>query len=432
MRILFLSHYFPPEVNAPASRTFEHCREWVLRGHEVHVLTCVPNHPAGKIYPGFKNRILQHELIDGIHVHRMFTAPAANAGFLGRSFNYSFYLLMATLVAPFLPKVDVVVSTSPQFFCGLAGYLVRLIKRVPWVLEIRDLWPESIVTVGAMAESRLTRALGWLESFAYRKADAIVSVTESFVPHIEARGGHGKVSVITNGVDLAFYSPDAVSAANSTELAEEFGISGKFVAAYVGTHGMAHGLDTILRAADRLRDVPDVVFLLAGDGAESGHLMQQRDEMRLGNVFIVGQQPKERMPGIWGLTNVSLVLLRKRAAFESVIPSKIFEAMGMARPIILGVRGESERIVEASGSGICIEPENDAELAAAVRQLALDPDRVRALGDAGRRYVEANYDRRRLAGRFEELLMRVTGTSAPAKRNPAIGSASAANEIDRG
>jgi glycosyltransferase involved in cell wall biosynthesis len=409
MRILFLTHYFPPEVNAPASRTFEHCREWARKGHEVHVVTCVPNHPAGRIYPGYRNRLLRHEEIAGIQVHRVLTMPAANAGFVGRSLNYVFYLLMATLVAPVLPRVDVVVSTSPQFLCGLAGYLVSRLKRVRWVLEIRDLWPESIVTVGAMKESPITRALGWLESFAYRKADAIVSVTESFVPHIEARGGAGKVTVITNGVDLDFYTP----APDGGSLAAEFGVEGKFVAAYVGTHGLAHGLDTILRTAERMRDDSRVAFLLAGDGAERERLIQRRDELRLGNVYIVGQQSKDRMPAIWALTDVSLVLLRKRATFESVIPSKIFEAMAMARPIILGVRGESQRIVESAGAGICIEPENDGELADAVRSLAGSPERARALGEAGRRYVEANYDRRRLAGRFEDLLKRVSGGVSP-------------------
>ncbi len=417
MRILFLTHYFPPEVNAPASRTFEHCREWVRNGHEVHILTCVPNHPAGRIYRGYRNRILQHETRDGIHVHRVLTLPAPNAGFIGRSLNYFFYLVMATLVAPFLPKPAVVVSTSPQFFCGLAGYLVSRLKRVPWVLEIRDLWPESIVTVGAMRESGITRALARLESFAYRKADAIVSVTESFVAHIEARGGRGKVTVITNGVDLKFFQP----VEDDQALATEFGVSGRFVAAYVGTHGMAHGLDTILRAAARLRDEPRVAFLLAGDGAERERLIQQRDALQLGNVFIVGQQPKERMPGIWALTDVSLVLLRKSPTFESVIPSKIFEAMGMARPIILGVRGESRRIVEAAGAGLCIEPENDAELADAVRQLANDPEHARALGATGRRFVERHYDRRVLAARYEQLLADVALPPPAGTISPSVG-----------
>ncbi|MCL4721309.1 MAG: glycosyltransferase family 4 protein [Gammaproteobacteria bacterium] len=418
MRILFLTHYFPPEVNAPASRTFEHCREWVSAGHEVHVLTCVPNHPAGRIYPGYRNRWLQTEEQHGIRVHRMLTIPAANAGFIGRTANYFFYLVMAVLVARSLPRADVAVSTSPQFFCGLAGFLVSRLKRVPWVLEIRDLWPESIVTVGAMQKENIAiRALRWLESFAYRKADAIVSVTESFVPHIEACGGAGKVTVITNGVDLEFFTPSE----DTAQLAREFGVAGRFVAAYVGTHGLAHGLDTVLLAADRLRDDPDIAFLLAGDGAERGNLLRKRDAMRLGNVFIVGQQPKERMPAIWALTDVSLVLLRRRAAFESVIPSKIFEAMGMARPIILGVRGESQRIVERAGAGLCIEPENDQALADAVRALARDRGHARALGLAGRRYVEENYDRRRLAARFESLLERVAGHS------PASGSAATAD-----
>lgn len=403
MRILFLTHYFPPEVNAPASRTFEHCREWVRRGHEVHVVTCVPNHPAGRIYPGYRNRLLGHETVDGIQVHRVLTVPAANAGYVGRSANYLFYMLMAILVAPFLPRVDVVVSTSPQFLCGLAGYLVSRLKRVPWILEIRDLWPESIVTVGAMKENWVTRFLGRLESFAYRKADAIVSVTESFVPHISARGGADKVTVITNGVDLDFYTP----ATDGARLAAEFGVDNRFVAAYVGTHGMAHGLDVILRAAARLQDDPNIAFLLAGDGAEREQLLKERDRLCLGNVFIVGQQSKDRMPGIWALTDVSLVLLRKRPTFESVIPSKIFEAMAMAKPIVLGVRGESQRIVEAAGGGLCIEPENDAELAEAVRQLAADPGRARDLGASGRRYVAENYDRRVLAGRFEALLARI-------------------------
>ncbi|MEO8225474.1 MAG: glycosyltransferase, partial [Gammaproteobacteria bacterium] len=150
MRILFLSHYFPPEVNAPASRTFEHCRAWARSGHEVSVVTNVPNHPAGRIYPGYRNALAQTETVAGIKVYRLWTFLAANRGVFRRSLGYFSYLAMAIVAAPFLPRVDVVVSTSPQFFCGLAGYFVSRIKRVPWVLEIRDLWPESIVAVGAV------------------------------------------------------------------------------------------------------------------------------------------------------------------------------------------------------------------------------------------------------------------------------------------
>jgi glycosyltransferase involved in cell wall biosynthesis len=302
--------------------------------------------------------------------------------------------------------VDIVISTSPQFFCGLAGFFVSHIKRVPWVLEIRDLWPESIVTVGALAPSRATRLLERLEAWAYRHADRIVSVTDSFVPRIAERAGDAaKISVIKNGVDLDFYRPDQ----DASALRAELGIGARFVAAYVGTHGMAHGLEVILRAADRLRDRPELLFLMAGDGAERARLLAEKERLRLDNVLMPGQLPKERMPALWALTDVSLVLLRDQPLFRTVLPSKLFEALGAAKPVILGVRGESAELLQASGAGICIEPENDAELAAAVSALAADRERCTALGRAGREYVQQHFDRRRLAARFEALLGEVVG-----------------------
>ncbi|MBM4196607.1 MAG: glycosyltransferase family 4 protein [Gammaproteobacteria bacterium] len=406
MRILFLSHYFPPEVNAPASRTYEHCRVWTSRGHDVSVLTCVPNHPTGKVYPGYRNGIMQRGTVAGINVYRMLTYVAPNKGFVRRTLNYTFYLLMAIFVAPFLPRTDVVISTSPQFFCGLAGYFVSRIKRVPWVLEIRDIWPESIVAVGAMRKSVWIRFLEWLEAFAYRHADHVVVVTESFRTHIEARGvSPAKITVIKNGVDLGFFSPRS----GASDVAEELGLSRKFVVSYVGTHGVSHGLETVLEAASLLRSTPDIVFLLVGDGARREAILRQRDEMELTNVIMLGQQPKVRMPGIWSATAVSLVLLRDQPLFRSVIPSKIFESMAMMKPIILGVAGESQRILDASGAGICIRPENARELAQAVRDFHADAGRREAMGRAGRDYAEANADRTRLAERYEALLEGLVG-----------------------
>lgn len=187
MHILFLSHYFPPEVNAPASRTFEHCRQWVRDGHRVTVVTCAPNHPRGNVYPGYRNALYAREEKEGVTVIRVWTYITANEGFLKRTLNYVSYLVAATLAAPFLPKVDVIISTSPQFFNGLAGYVVSRVKRTPWVLEIRDLWPESILAVGAIRNRTVIRALEWLELFAYRKADRIVPVTDAFQRYIQEK-----------------------------------------------------------------------------------------------------------------------------------------------------------------------------------------------------------------------------------------------------
>lgn len=422
MRILFLTHYFPPEVNAPASRTFEHCRAWVRHGHEVAVLTNVPNHPKGDLYPGYRNHWLRRETVAGIQVFRMLTYLVANRGIVRRSLSYFFYLVMTLLVMPRLPKADVVVSTSPQFFCGLAGYLVARARRIPWVLEIRDLWPDSIAAVGAVRRSLPLRALMWLVNFAYRKADRIVCVTDSFRDAIVAEGiPADKIVVIKNGVDLDFFEPGrgAVAYDGAAWLDR---LRGRFVVSYVGTHGMAHGLDTVLEAAELLRNSPEVVFLLVGDGAERERLVRQREIMRLSNLVMAPQQPKDQMPAIWDVTSVSVVVLKDQPLFETVIPSKIFESMAMGKPVILGVRGESQAMVEKSGAGICIQPESAFQLARAVRRLLANPAEREAMGQAGRRFVAGHFDRRVLAKRYEELLLglvqRPLGASSPAGGSP--------------
>lgn len=401
MRIVFFTHYYPPEVNAPASRTAEHVRVWARAGHDVVVVTCAPNHPNGKIYPGYDNRLYQMETIDGVRVVRVWTLIAANEGFLRRTMSYLSYAAAATVAIIWLDRPDVVVSTSPQFFCGLVGLVARTIRRTPWVLEIRDLWPESIVTVGAMRKGFVIRCLEWLEALAYRRANKIVSVTESFVPHIAARGGAPeKISVIKNGADLGFFS----ACVEENEPKARFGLQNRFVAAYVGTHGMAHGLDTILDAAELLRAAPHIVFLLVGDGAERRRLERLRLERRLDNVVMLGQQPKEAMPGVWAATDVSLILLRRDELFKTVLPSKMFEAMAMRRPIILGVEGEARMLLEEAGAGLAITPQSAEELAAAVTRLADDRELRARLGASGLMHVREHYDRAKLAARYLDLL----------------------------
>lgn len=401
MHIMFLTHYFPPEVNAPASRTFEHAREWVKAGHRVTIVTCAPNHPKGEVYPGYRNRFFQRETRDGIEIVRIWTWLARNEGFLLRTTNFVSYLVMATLVAPFLPRPDIVVSTSPQFFCGLAGWTVSRIKRRPWVLEIRDLWPESITAVGAVKSRFLIRILEGLERFAYRSCDKIVSVTDGFVDHFVKCGvPRDKVLVVKNGADLTRYVPQPKDDA----LLAEFGLQGKFVAAYFGTLGMAHKLSTVLEAAELSKDDPSLVYVIMGDGAERQRLAEGIEERRLTNVLMLDQQPKDRMPAFWGSIDASLVLLRKDDLFKTVIPSKIFEAMAMEKPIVIGVEGESRAIVEAAGAGIPIEPENAAELVAALKNLAADPARARAMGQAGKSYVAGHFDRRILAARLLAMM----------------------------
>ena len=402
MHILFLSHYFPPEVNAPASRTYENAKRWVRAGHKVTVLTCHPSHPGGVVYPGFKNSIGTWDEIDGIQVLRVGTYLSANKGFLKRIANYVSFMLSAVSQCWRVRDVDLVVSTSPQFFCGLGGYFVSRVKRCSWVLEIRDLWPESIVAVGAIGNRRIIQVLEGIESFMYRKADHIVSLTNAFKRHIMARGIPGdKISIITNGADLERFEPSE----RMNEVRRELGLpEGVFVASYIGTHGMAHGLGTVLRAAERLRDEPNVRFLLVGDGAERQKLLKEKEALDLKNVIMLDQQPKDRMPHFLAASDACLVLLIKSDLFKTVLPSKIFEAMAMKRPLVLGVEGESRELVEAGGCGICIEPENDLELSEALRTLAQDKAFAVKLGEQGREFVSAYYDREVLATRYLRIL----------------------------
>lgn len=416
MRILFLSHYFPPEVNAPASRTYEHCRQWVQKGHQVTVVTCAPNHPQGVVYDGYQNKLYQRSEIDGITVIRLWTYVTANEGFVKRTLNYVSYMFATLVAAPFLPTTDIVISTSPQFFNGLAGFVVSRLKRAPWTLEIRDLWPESILAVGAITNKTVIRILQYLELFAYRKADLIIPVTDAFKQYMLKKGiENEKIQVIKNGVDLEFYKENSnsedlsilqVSQKHDQDL-KEIDFTGKFVASYVGTHGMAHHLETVLEAAELVRDYPDIVFLLVGDGAERNTLLELKSKMDLDNVIMLEQQPKSTMPQLWQVSNVSLVLLKKSELFKTVIPSKIFESLAMKKPIILGVEGESKEIIEASNAGICITPEDHHQLANAVLKLYKDSALTKDFSENGRQFVENNFDRKVLAGNYLSLLEKV-------------------------
>lgn len=394
MHILAFSHYYPPEVNAPASRMSEHARTWVQMGHRVTIVTGAPNHPTGTLFPGYRNRLFQRETVDGVDVIRVWTLLAANQGFIRRSLNHLSFLLSVVLQGWRLPASDLILSTSPQFFCGLAGWFFKRRKR-PWVLEIRDLWPESIMAVGAVRRGLLIRAIEALEHFAYRHADLVVSVTDGFVPHIAAHRNGKPIIVIKNGVDLEQFGDRDANAADLFR--SEHGLGGKFVAAYIGTHGMAHRLDTLLDAAERLADRDDIRFLLVGAGAERDNLLAERDRRGLTNVIMLEQQPRPAMPAIWGATDAAVIHLRRIDTFKTVIPSKMFEAMASGCPIVMGVEGEAKALMEAGDAGIAVEPEDADALADAILVLANDPARATALGQNGSIFVRREFDREQLA-----------------------------------
>lgn len=407
MHILFLTDNFPPEVNAPASRTFEHCREWVRAGHQVTVITCAPNFPKGRVFDGYRNRLWQRETMDGIRVIRVWTYITANEGFARRILDYLSFMVSGAIAAMFTRRVDVVVGTSPQFFTACAAYVVGGLKGVPWIFELRDIWPESIKAVGAMRDSLAIRWLERLEMFLYRQAGRVVAVTHAFKRKLEQRGIDGnKIEVITNGVDLSRFEALPKDAA----LVKTLGLEGKFVAGYVGTHGLAHGLETLLDAAAILRETPgaeDVRLVLLGDGARKAALVADAAARGLNNLLFLDSVPKDQVPRYWSLLDVSVIHLRKTELFSTVIPSKLFECMGMGIPVLHGVAGESAEIVRREGVGVVFESENARQLVDALLRLRGDPVRYAELRENCLR-AAPTYDRKVLAGRMLVVITNVS------------------------
>ena len=402
MHILFLTDNFPPEGNAPASRTYEHAREWVKLGHDVTVITCAPNFPEGVLFDGYKNKWYQREVMEGIDVVRVKTYITANEGFVKRILDYISFGVMGGIAGLFQTRPDVIVSTSPQFFCACGAWVLSVVRWKPWVFELRDIWPASITAVGAMEKSTIIRVLEKLEMFLYRRADRIVAVTNSFKTELIERGIDGdKIDVVINGVDLSKYSP---ADTKDPALADQYGLAGKFVVGYIGTHGMAHALDKVLAAAALLQDNDDVRFLFAGGGAERASLERLAAERGLSNVVMMPRQPKEAMPAVWSLCDISLISLRDTPLFTKVIPSKIFESMGMGLPMVIACpAGEATDIIADTSSGVMVEPENPEALADCIAGLYSDRTRLAELASASSVSAKG-YDRARQAALMLDAL----------------------------
>ena len=380
MKILFLTENFPPESNAAATRVYERACYWADWGHQVTVITSAPNFPEGKLFTGFQNKWKQIETMSGIRVVRVKTYIAANRGVAHRTFDFLSFMVTGFLAALKEDRPDVIAATSPQFFTAVAGWAAGSVRGIPFVFELGDLWPASITAVGAMQKSFALEMVEKLELFLYRRSSAIAALTRSFKKNLVNRGiDHNKIAIVINGVDLTRYAPQQRNA----DLANEYGLTGKFVAGYVGTHGMAHALGNVLDAAELLKDDDNIRFLLAGAGAERNALIADATLRNLNNVVFMPRQAKENMPAVWSLCDVAVVHLKNSSVFAGVIPSKIFEAEAMGLPLLLSApEGEASRIVLEDGAGIHVPAEDPSALADAVLTLARDPKALQAYATA--------------------------------------------------
>jgi len=398
MNILFLSDNFPPEYNAPASRTYEHCREWVRLGARVTVITCAPNFPKGEVFPGYDNKWKQVDYVDGIKVIRVWSFISPNKGLFKRTLDFVSFAI-TSFIAGISVKCDIIVATSPQFFAAVSGCLLGMIKRKSWVMEVRDLWPESILAVEAVQIPWVISLLEKIELFLYRKAKKIIVVTESFKKSICARGiNPDKIFIVKNGVDISTYLPQEKNA----KLRQQLSINDKFVVGYLGTHGLAHSLDFIIKSISSIKD-NSFHFLFIGDGAVKKNIVQLSHDLQLTNVTFVDAVSKNEIPSYLAALDVSLVPLKKSPTFESVIPSKIFESAAMNIPILLGVNGETREIIEYYGAGLYFEPENEVDF---VNKLKLIRNEIESGNtfEGGCQKLASEFDRKQLAKRMLQIL----------------------------
>ncbi|WP_314069744.1 glycosyltransferase family 4 protein [Campylobacter showae] len=398
MKILFITDNFPPEVNAPATRTYEHIKEWIKdESVEVTVLTCFPNFPHGKVYNGYKNKLYQREKFDGIDVIRVWSYMSKNEGFVKRVLDYISFAFMAFFVGLF-QKFDVIVATSPQFFTTWAGCGLAKIKRRPWVFELRDLWPESIKTVGAMKQGKIIEILEKIELGLYKSSNLVIAVTEAFRQNLIARGMDGnKIKVITNGSNLDLFVPRD----KDRELLNQLGLKDKFIVGYIGTHGMAHSLDFIITTISKIKD-EKFHFLFVGGGAVKEKIVNLAADFGLKNVTFLDSVSKDEVPRFLSICDAMLAPLKKDDNFKTVIPSKIFEASAMQRPVLLGVEGQAKEILEAYGAGACFEPENEKDFLEKLNILT-DVDFYNEC-KAGCLRLASDYDRKKLAKTMLEIL----------------------------
>ncbi|RMF11034.1 MAG: glycosyltransferase WbuB [Alphaproteobacteria bacterium] len=416
MNILFLSDNFPPETNAIANRVYERALHWVRDGHKVTVVTSVPNFPEGIVHEGYENKWYQEEDYNGIHVVRVKTYITANEGFVKRTLDFLSFMVTGFWGLLRQDKPDVLAVTSPQFFNSIAGWAAARIKRVPFVLEIGDLWPASIVAVGGLKPGLTIRMLEMLELFMYRQATRIIPVTHSFKKYMMDRGIDGsKIDVVRNGVELDNYRP----LPRDEKLAEQLGLTDKFVFGYIGTLGMAHGLQNVLDTAKILLESDDptartIAILFVGAGAEFNPLREKAQAMGLDNITFVSRQPKKEIPRYWSLCDVSLVHLKNTPAMSEVIPSKIFEAMAMGKPILIGApAGEATGIVTSENAGTAIISDDPHLMAKTMMKMATAPERLETFRQNALK-AAPSYSRRRQAELYLESLERAIASRLPA------------------
>jgi len=402
MKITIYSHYFVPEIGAPSARFYDLSQNWLRKGHHVQGVTCLPNHPAGKLYKGYRKRWYMYEIYDGINVHRHWTYITPNEGLIKKTIGHISYFPGALLISNRKVEVpDVTIGTSPTFFAASAAARSAKRFKVPFVMDVRDLWPAIFVELGIIKNKNLIKILEHWEMSLYRRSARIVTVTESFRKKLIERGiDEKKITTIPNGADVHYWKPENPS----EELKKKLVINEKFIVLYIGAHGISHALSKIVDTAELMKHNENIEFIFVGDGAEKRKIVNLAKIKELNNIRFLDPVDKKHVKDFYMIADVCLVPLRNIPLFDTFIPSKMFEIMAMGRPIIGSVRGETATILKRSGGAIVVEPENCKQIAESILKLYNNPGERIEMGKRGRAFVEGHYSREYLSEKYADVL----------------------------
>ncbi len=417
MKILYITQYFYPEVGATTNRALANVRHFTQKGHEVTVLTEMPNHPKGIIFKEYKNRIFVKEKMDGFLIKRLWVFTSQKKNFLTRLLFYLSFSVIGSIYSVISrEKYDVVYVTSPPLFVGLIGLVLKQMHpSIKLIFEARDLWPDSAIELGELKNKSLINLSSQLEKKLYEKASAIITVTENLKEKIIQKGfPESKVHTIRNGTDIEIGDTDLAFTAKNQMLAKKIcfkykfkhpiGILSNFKVVYAGNLGIAQNLFTLLEAAKILNN-DNVHFMFIGAGPEEGKLKISVKELNLSNVSFIGEVPRKNIRKYLNFADCGIIPLKDIPMFESALPSKIFDYMSVNLPILLGVKGIAKNVVESSETGLYFEPENSISLADQILKLKRNKTLYKKLSSNGQDYVSANYDRQKLAGQIERILL---------------------------
>jgi len=418
MRFLVLSQYFPPEVGATQVRLASMCRELVRAGHQVDVVTGMPHHPAGKIFPGYRRRFCSLEFEGGVRVRRTWLYAATGSGWR-RILSYFSFMMTCLYSIERVRKPDYIFVDSPPLFLGVSGWLASVYWKCPFIFNVADLWPDSVLDLGVMKEGVFVKAAFGLEGWIYRRAQFVNAVTRGIYDVLLTRKNvpADKILFLPNGVDTSIIQP----LPSDESLKKQLGLAGKRIAIYAGNHGYAAGAEQILQAAKLLESHADLHFLFVGDGPDKLRLQSLAADLQLQNTTFLDSVPLDRMSSYLSIAEIALVTLRKAGVTRGARPAKTFVMMAGAKPIILAAEGEAEELIESSQAGVIVPPDEPEQFASAILAMYENPEAAREMGRRGLAYVREKFEWSKLVGNWlNQLRAAETAPSAAAARLEAV------------